>query len=169
MSNNDHYLSSREAQQTLGRTDRQLRRYAESGRVRTRVQGGRVQYHAGDVDRLRQELRPDDRPHVPDQQIIPAGEMLDLVRSLQQQIAESAAREGYLRAQLDTRPRLEDQQAIQAQLADERANRQLAERQLQDAQARLDRSERRGQLATIAAVVFLTLLIVAVLWYFGIR
>jgi hypothetical protein len=169
MSNNDQWMSSREAQAYIGRTDRQLRRYAERGRVRTRTSAGRVQYHRGDLDQVRAELPPDDRPKGPETQIVPAGELAEMVRELQREIAAAAAREGFLRGQLEQRPRLEDQQALQAQIAEERINRQLAERQLSDMQSRLDRSEQRRQVVTIIAVVALTLLIAALFWYFGLR
>ena len=38
---NDEWINATEAQAYIGRTDRQLRRYAQQGRVRTRKRGGR--------------------------------------------------------------------------------------------------------------------------------
>ncbi len=50
------WLEADEAAALLGRTERQLLRYATSGRVRTRQQGRRKQYHSADVEQLAGEL-----------------------------------------------------------------------------------------------------------------
>lgn len=50
------WLEADEAAAQLGRTERQLLRYATSGRVRTRQQGRRKQYHSGDIEQLAGEL-----------------------------------------------------------------------------------------------------------------
>lgn len=50
------WLEADEAAALLGRTPRQLLRYAESGRVRTRQQGRRKQYRSADVEQLAGEL-----------------------------------------------------------------------------------------------------------------
>lgn len=55
------WLEADEAAALLGRTPRQLLRYATSGRVRTRQQGRRKQYHSGDVEQLAAELEDIDR------------------------------------------------------------------------------------------------------------
>jgi hypothetical protein len=52
----DPWLEADEAAAQLGRTERQLLRYATSGRVRTRQQGRRKQYHSADVEQLAGEL-----------------------------------------------------------------------------------------------------------------
>lgn len=56
------WLEAEEAAQMLGRTPRQVLRYAESGRVRTRLQGRRKQYHSADVEQLAAELEDTARP-----------------------------------------------------------------------------------------------------------
>lgn len=152
----EQWLTSKEAQSYIDRTDRQLRRYAERGRVRTRTTAGRIQYNRADLDRLRSELPPDDRPKGPDTQIVPAGELASMVRELQRQITEAAAREGYLRAQLDTRPRLEDQQALREEMAEERATRIAAEQRLAELQR--GRKVERRVIAFLAVVLVLVLL-----------
>ncbi len=50
------WLEADEAASLLGRTERQLLRYATSGRVRTRQQGRRKQYHNADIEQLAGEL-----------------------------------------------------------------------------------------------------------------
>jgi hypothetical protein len=55
------WLEADEAAALLGRTERQLLRYATSGRVRTRQHGRRKQYHPGDVEQLAGELNDSDR------------------------------------------------------------------------------------------------------------
>lgn len=55
------WLEADEAAALLGRTARQVLRYATSGRVRTRQQGRRKQYHRGDVEQLASELDDTER------------------------------------------------------------------------------------------------------------
>lgn len=55
------WLEADEAAALLGRTERQVLRYATSGRIRTRLQGRRKQYHRGDVEQLASTLDDDQR------------------------------------------------------------------------------------------------------------
>lgn len=163
MSNNDEWMRSSEAQRYLERTDRQLRRYTQSGRLRTRVVSGRIQYHRGDLQQLRSELIQDTRLHAPEQQIIPAGELLNYIRELQQQIAEAAAREGALRAMLESRPKLEDQQILQQQLTEERARRESLEgerKRLEEEIRGVRSGERTIRIALVLAVILIIGLII---------
>jgi len=159
MSNNDEWMRSNDAQKYLGRTDRQLRRYVQSGRLRTRVVSGRIQYHQGDLQQLRFELGEDTRQHAPEQQIIPAGELLNYIRELQQQIAEAAAREGALRAMLESRPKLEDQQLLQQQLAEERARREVLEGEREKLEKEIGGVRLRERMIGIALVLAVILII----------
>ena len=138
----DEWMPAAQAAEYLGKTDRQLRRYKSAGRVRSRVRSGRVEYHRGDLDKLRTELPEDTRPRATEstQQIIPAGELLQFIREQQDQLQQAAARIGYLQAQLESRPALEDLKAQQQEL--EAAHQRIAdlEAQLLDAQ----RHQRRG-------------------------
>jgi len=162
--NDGEWLTSREAQAYLGRTDRQLRRYAKAGRVRTQVQAGRVHYYRPDLDQLAASLPPDERPQAePPVQIVPAGDLMNMVQDLQAQLQQAAAREGYLRAQLDQRPRLEDQAALQAELAQVKAERDTLQAQLAALQGGRQRDATLALLglavvlALAVAVVFLVL------------
>lgn len=56
------WLEVEEAAALLGRTSRQVLRYGASGRVSTRRQGRRLQYHRGDVEQLAAELDDGERP-----------------------------------------------------------------------------------------------------------
>ena len=123
---NDEWMPAAQAAAYLGKTDRQLRRYKAAGRVRSRVRAGRVEYHRGDLDKLQAELPEDTRPRaVEQQQIVPAGELLQLIREQQEQLQQAAAQLGYLRAQLEQRPALEDTQRLQGEL--DTAKRRIAE------------------------------------------
>jgi DNA repair exonuclease SbcCD ATPase subunit len=138
----DEWMPAAQAAEYLGKTDRQLRRYKSAGRVRSRVRSGRVEYHRNDLDKLRAELPEDARPRAAEstQQIIPAGELLQFIREQQDQLQQAAARIGYLQAQLESRPALEDLKAEQQEL--EEAHQRIAglEAQLLEAQRR----QRRG-------------------------
>ena len=111
-------MSASAAVTYLGRTDRTLRRYKQEGRLRMRLQHGRVQYHRADLESLKDELRIDDRPRAPEQAInlMPSGDLLNLVRDLQQQLAEATHREGLLKAQLGERPILPIERTMQERL-----------------------------------------------------
>lgn len=131
MSDDDQWMPTAQAADYLGKTDRQLRRYKTAGRVRSRVRSGRVEYHRADLEKLRAELPEDARARAPEpsQQIIPAGELLQLIREQQEQLQQAAARIGYLQAQLEQRPALEDTQALQQEL--EASRRRIAELEAQ--------------------------------------
>lgn len=129
---NDEWINATEAQAYIGRTDRQLRRYAQQGRVRTRKRGGRVEYARADLDLVRESM-PDDPEPRGNQQIVPAGELLGYVRELQEQLQQSAAREGYLRAQLEQRLALPDERTLRDELAQERHHRATLEAEIRRA------------------------------------
>lgn len=158
---NDEWYGAQQAQDYVGRTDRQLRRWASAGRVRTRKRGGRVEYSRADLDAIRETLEEDTAPRS-QQQIVPAGELLGIVRELQEQLQQSAAREGYLRAQLDQRLALPDERALRDELAAERAYRQSIE-------AQLNHMTRRSRAAWTVVAVVLLVLIAAIVWYLVIR
>jgi hypothetical protein len=132
MTNTDEWVSAAQAAAYLGRTDRQVRRYKESGRVRTRNRGARIQYHKGDLERLRGELGDDIPPQAVSPQVLPAGELLDYIKQQQEQIAQLSAQIGYLRAQLEQRPALEDTQATHDELVAERVRREAAEQRIKE-------------------------------------
>lgn len=158
---NDEWFNAAEAQAYVNRTDRQLRRYAQQGRVRTRKRGGRVEYARADLDQLRDTL-PDDPEPRGGQQIVPAGELLSYVERLQAELQQSAAREGYLRAQLEQRLALPDERALRDDLAAERQRRAAIEAELQQM-----RGGRR--VAWLVAIVLAVLLIGAIVYLILIR
>ena len=158
---NDEWFNAAEAQAYVNRTDRQLRRYAQQGRVRTRKRGGRVEYARADLDELRDAL-PDDPEPRGGQQIVPAGELLSYVERLQAELQQSAAREGYLRAQLEQRLALPDERALRDDLAAERQRRAAIEAELQQM-----RGGRR--VAWLVAIVLAVLLIGAIVYLILIR
>ena len=122
-----------EAQRRLKRGMRQVKRYVEEGRLRTRKRGVRIEYFAPDVDVLAATLiTPTYSDEAPKTQIMPRGEMLMLIEKLQQQLAEAAAREGYLRGQLDQRPALEEKQNLMVDLTAVRVERDALRSQISD-------------------------------------
>ena len=158
---NDEWLGATAAQDYIGRTDRQLRRYASQGRVRTRKRGGRVEYAKADLDQVRETNADDPEPRNT-QQIVPAGELMGYVRELQEALQQSAAREGYLRAQLEQRLALTDERALRDEIAAERQHRAAIEAQLQHA-----RGGRRT--AWLVAILLALLLIGAIVYVVLIR
>ena len=165
MSNNEEWMGAAAAQDYVGRTDRQLRRWAEAGRVRTRKRGGRVEYLKADLDAIRETLEPDPEPRNR-QQIVPAGELMGYVRELQDQLQQSAAREGYLRAQLEQRLALTDERTLRDELAAERERRKAIEAERAAIEARLHQAQ-RSRIGWIVAEVLLVVLLGAIIWYFA--
>ncbi len=165
---NDEWINATEAQAYIGRTDRQLRRYAQQGRVRTRKRGGRVEYARADLDLVRESM-PDDPEPRGGQQIVPAGELLGYVRELQEQLQQSAAREGYLRAQLEQRLALTDERALRDELAQERQHRKAIEAEKSAAQAELRRANGGRRNERIFYLVIALVLIAAIAYLLFIR
>lgn len=150
------WMSSAEAQRVLRRTPRQLRRYVESGRLRSRRLGTRVVYLRADVEHLVTQLPLDLPDSAPEVQLVPAGELLDYIRELQERIEGYAAREAHLRAQLETRPQLDDTQRLAVELARAQTERAAVQQQL-------DLFRQRHRRMRSVAVVLLVVLLLALL------
>ena len=165
---NEEWMGAAAAQDYVSRTDRQLRRWAEAGRVRTRKRGGGVEYAKADLDAIRETLEPDPEPRNR-QQIVPAGELMGYVKDLQEQLQQSAAREGYLRAQLEQRLALTDERTLRDELAAERERRKAIEAERATIEAQLQQAQRGGRAGWALAAVVLVLLLGLVLWYLATR
>lgn len=109
----EHYISVHEAQQRLRVSARSAQRYAQSGRVRSRRVGNRLQLHAGDVATLADELGSVNRQ--PATQIVPADALLGYVEKLRQETNQLNGIIGQLQEQLRYRPLLEDLSAVQSE------------------------------------------------------
>ena len=165
---NEEWMGAQAAQDYVSRTDRQLRRWAEAGRVRTRKRGGRVEYAKADLDAIRETLEPDPEPRNR-QQIVPAGELMGYVKDLQEQLQQSAAREGYLRAQLEQRLALTDERTLRDELAAERERRKAIEAERVAIEAQLQLAQRGGRAGWALAAVVLVVLLSLVIWYLATR
>ena len=156
----DEWVSAPEAQAYVNRTDRQMRRYAQQGRVRTRKRGGRVEYARADLENIRDAMGDDTAPRG-NQQIVPAGELMGYVRELQEQLQQSAAREGYLRAQLEQRLALPDERLLRDELATEREHRKTLEAELR--QLRSGQRIRWGIIAILAVLLVIAIAYVIII------
>ncbi|HSH83385.1 MAG TPA: helix-turn-helix domain-containing protein [Herpetosiphonaceae bacterium] len=136
-SNDERYISVQAAQERLRVSARSAQRYAQSGRVRSRRVGNRLQLHEGDVQALAEELGSQNRQVVA--QTVPADVLLGYVERLRQETTVLSTRIGQLQEQLTHRPLLEDHTALQ-QERDSLARR-VAEQQaeIQRLQKLLDR------------------------------
>lgn len=88
-------MTAQAAAAVLNRSDRQLRTYAQQGRLRTRRRGpgGRVEYRAADVYALAAELSPDATPpRVEIAEIVPSNELARRVEALTTALLEAQAR-----------------------------------------------------------------------------
>ena len=154
----EDWVSGRAAMARLGRSERTFRRYIQQKRIRTRPGKGGLVYNLKDIETLLAEMPDEERPGPP-MEIIPAGQLLDHITQLQEQIQNAAAREGYLRAQLEQRPLLEDTQRVQADLERERATRIVLEQE----RDRLLATQRRSNIFQIVAIFIIAALIVTLI------
>ena len=165
MNDDSNWISAREAQQRLGRGERQLRNYAKQGRLRNRMHGRRLEYYEPDVADLAGTLPEDDRQRVVEQSVMPAGEMLNHIRELERQLGEAMAQVGYLRGQLDTQ-QLQLTEAKQAQrlLVDKEREAAELERALNRATSR----NKRSNWVIIGLVIIIVLVVVFFAYSLGI-
>jgi hypothetical protein len=138
----DEYIPVEDVAAMLKVTIRQANRYGEGAnpRVRTRKAGNRKLYHRGDVELLADELGVafKTRPQQTQAELIPPGEMLDLVRNLQDRLAGSqerlivaSHRIGELEGQLQQRLLPEEAATLRQQLADVEAERDKLKEELE--------------------------------------
>lgn len=111
------YVPVGEVADLLGVSQRQATRYAS--KVRTQQDGRRILYHRGDVEQLAQERgAKHDRPLAVHTEVMPQGEIADLLR-------ETHAKNEQLNQQVGRLTGLLDAQQQRAQLA-EQTQRQLS-------------------------------------------
>lgn len=156
----DQWVSAHTAAARLKRTERQLRRYAQAGRVRSRLSGARVQYNAADVEQLATELHQDERPNVEVTEILAPSVLLDHIRSLETAIVTSKQREGNLETELARRPSPEEHQAIVTALTEERSDRKVLEHELTTARAQLGEAKTNQQRLWRALAALLIVIVV---------
>ncbi len=86
----EDYIEVDEAAQILRITPRQVNRYGNDGRIRTKRAGRRVFYLRTDVEALAEELDVDHRPSPksPKAELVPVGEMLEYLRDRDQKVDE---------------------------------------------------------------------------------
>jgi len=153
----DEYITSKQAQDRLHRSERQIRNYAASGRVRTQRRVGRVLYHVNDINQLVEELRPEAPP--PQSDILPAGELFVHIRELETRLQQASAEIGYLRGILESKnSELADIQEVRRQLIDRETEAALMRQELQQASRN---NFQRGQLI-LALSVIVVLAIIAI-------
>ena len=125
------YLTAEQAARVLRVTDRQARRYAADGTVRSKKAGHRVLLHREDVERLAAEQNAYAKPP-PQPQIVPQGELIQAISRLQGELAAAAAREAALAERLRLLPAPEEAQELRTALA-------TAQAELAALRAELDR------------------------------
>lgn len=97
----EHYISAKQVQDRLQRSERQIRNYAAAGRIRTIRRAGRVLYSSDDVDKLSSEIRPEGPP--PAVEVMPPGELLNHIRELEARLQQAGTEIGYLRGLLESK------------------------------------------------------------------
>jgi DNA repair exonuclease SbcCD ATPase subunit len=150
MSDANDWYTVEEAARALQRSTRQVRRYADDGRIKTkRSTSGRVLFYVPDVTALRHELDIDESspppPPKPRVEVIQQQERLEFlayIRERDKQLAELQTRmeqalieAGRLRGKLESYNLLpEDVQALREELASVKAERDELRRRLEQAE-----------------------------------
>ena len=106
MSNGEHdnWLTVEDAAAILRVTVRQVNRYGQGDdpKLRTRKAGQRTLYERSDVEQLARERGaeyvPEPKPEQPGADLMPPGELFDLVRDLQDKLMYASRRVGELEA-----------------------------------------------------------------------
>lgn len=122
MSDSD-WLTQAATQARLRRSDRQLRRYVESGALRTkRTAGGRVLYRAEDVARLAGQLDAEaGPPPAAVAEIVPSSDLARRVEELTDALIAAERRAVAAEAALRLLPPPQEAQALKAEAAQARA------------------------------------------------
>jgi hypothetical protein len=115
MTGHDHeaYISEAEAASILHRSDRQVRRYARTGKVMSEDVGGVRMYLRADVEALATDLRDKDRTRPARSELVPMGDVLehlarkdDEIRELNDKLQRAMHEIGRLQAKNEAQQRL---------------------------------------------------------------
>lgn len=158
----DEYITIRQAQDRLQRSERMVRNYAAKGRVRTQQRAGRVLYHSEDINQLLTEIRPEAPAPITD--ILPAGELMNHIRDLEIRLQQASAEVGYLRGVLEAKNlELTDTQNVRKQLSDREVETTVLQQQITQAQQHIQEivgsNNTRGRLITILLVLLVIALV----------
>ncbi len=129
----DDWITAEEAARILAISTRQAYRYAKGNppKVRTMEAGRRLLFNRMDVQALAEELNSAYRPRQ-SKEVVDAGQMLDLVRSLQTDVAAAYRKIGELEGQLSQRLLPDDERNLRDDLATMRAQLQERDRQIEE-------------------------------------
>lgn len=119
----EEYITQAAAAVKLRRSDRQLRRLAAAGRIRTRrALGGRVLYHAGDVEALAEQLADDDSPPpAASAEIVPSSDLARRVEVLTDALRVAEQRAAAAETALRLLPPPEQARRLESDAAEARA------------------------------------------------
>lgn len=124
MTDADDYLTADQAAQILRVTDRQARRYADAGQVRSKRLGNRVLLHREDVEALAAQQRAFDKPPT-------RSELLSLLERLRTELQVVTAREAALAERLRLLPTPDEVTRLREELAAIKAERDVLRAELE--------------------------------------
>ena len=158
----DEYITIRQAQDRLQRSERMVRNYATKGRIRTQQRAGRVLYNSEDINHLLTEIRPEAPPPTTD--LLPAGELMNHIRDLETRLQQASAEVGYLRGVLEAKNlEITDTQSVRRQLSDREVEAAVLQQQINQAQQHIQEitgsNNARGKLITILVILLIIALI----------
>lgn len=158
----DEYITIRQAQDRLQRSERMVRNYATKGRVRTQQRAGRVLYNSEDINHLLTEIRPEAPPPTTD--LLPAGELMNHIRDLETRLQQASAEVGYLRGMLEAKSlEIVDTQNVRKQLSDREVETVVLQQQINQAQQHIQEITGNNSSLRKLVIILLVLLIITLL------
>jgi hypothetical protein len=133
----EEWLPVEEAAAILHVTVRQVNRYGQGDepKLRTRKAGQRTLYYRHDVEQFARERGaeyvPETEPKQPGAELMPPGEMFDLIREMQDRLMAASRRVGELEGLLQMRLLPEDAEELRRRLAVAEAERDVLKREVE--------------------------------------
>lgn len=138
------WLTAEQVAEILRVSLRHAYRYGEDGKIVTRKAGRRIQFSRASVEELAAELnveiKPPARPQKTD--LLPASELLEYLKQVQDQLNTALLSIGRLQGQLDQRLLPEDEQNLKQRITELEQEREAIEAERSALQAEVERLKR---------------------------
>lgn len=142
--NEQEWLTAEQVAEILRVSLRHAYRYGEDGKIVTRKAGRRIQFSRASVEELAAELNVDIKPPTRLQKtdLLPASELLEYLKQVQDQLNTALLSIGRLQGQLDQRLLPEDEQNLKQRITELEQEREAIEAERIALQAEVERLKR---------------------------
>ncbi len=138
------WITAQEVADMLRVSIRHAYRYGEDGDIVIRRIGRRIEFSRASAEELAAKLNVDIKPITkpPKTDLLPASELLDYLKEVQNRLDNALLTIGRLQGQLDQRLLPDDEHQLKQRLAETETARTILQQQLDTAQAELERLKR---------------------------